>query len=759
MSIQKEGSFKVIREGSDEVLMVNANNWPHVPSIEDMALVFGETINMLVSSPSVKRIIFNQRKKFVYSYDQTQMLIEIAGVYNHFIKARKVLSIAGWGFDESSSMFYGEKISEVQYLVLNLLRSDPIGAYVEVKRILREERILLGKDVDEGIAQARSTYIAMLSELMDLLGNTRMIKLVSSKLEGHHVGDREVYRSILRPNITPDFMYTRLKSNPPLEGEELDFYLIGDNEVSLFKMPSTIKTYYHVNPIEFKLREDEYELLDLARNVLAGHRPKEEEFLNPERMRKTFFNIGRDLLNELAKNKGYSIQYERLGELAKILVRYTVGFGLIEVLLADSKVQDVTINSPIGSSPIYLVHQEFGECYTNIIPSFDDAESWATKFRLLSGRPLDEANPVLDTELVVPGGRSRVAVMTKPLSPGGLSFALRRHRDKPWTLPLFVKNGMISPLGAGLVSFLIDGARTMLVAGTRSSGKTSMLGSFMVEIMRRYRIITVEDTLELPVRYLRKLGYNIQNMKVRSALTKGGSELSADDGIRTSLRLGDSSLIVGEVRSVEAKALYEAMRTGALANVVAGTIHGADPYGVYDRVVNDLEVPKTSFKATDIIVQCNPVKSADGLKSWKRVLQISEIRKHWTDDPLAERGFVDLMKYDSKKDELLPTADLLNGESEIVKSIAGNVREWAGNWDAIWENILLRAKMKKTIVDYAEKTNNFDLIESEFTVLSNDKFHRLVEDIRNESGEIDTKRIFFEWDDWLRDKIKNFNKI
>src|SRR3989338_1584933 len=38
-------------------------------------------------------------------------------------------------------------------------------------------------------------------------------------------------------------------------------------------------------------------------------------------------------------------------------------------------------------------------------------------------------------------------------------------------------------------------------------------------------------------------------MKVRSALTSGGSELSADEGIRTSLRMGDSALIVGEVRS------------------------------------------------------------------------------------------------------------------------------------------------------------------------------------------------------------------
>ncbi len=754
MDIQKEGVYQVVREGNEEILKVNSDSWQFTPSVEDVPSVMSTVIDMLVSSPGIKRIIFHQRKKFVYSYDQTQILLEIAGIYSHLIKNKRVLSISQWGFDEVSSRFYGDKIGEIQHLVMNLLRSDPLGSYVETKRILREERILLQRDNDERIVKARVNYISLLTEITTLLDNTKLIQLMGDRLDGFHLGDRSLYRDVFRAVITPDFMYTRLRANPPLDGEELDFYSVESNEVTLYKMPHDTKTYYHAVPIEFKLKEDEYELLDLAKNVLAGHKPRNEEFLDPSRMRETFYNIGKDLLDELAKNKGYDVKYDRICELAKILVRYTVGFGLIEVLLSDKKVQDITINSPIGKSPIFLVHQDYGECYTNILPSFDDAESWATKFRLISGRPLDEANSVLDTELSIPGARSRVAVMTRPLSPDGLAFAIRRHRDRPWTLPLFVNNRMISPLGAGLISFLIDGARTMLVAGTRSSGKTSLLSSFLVEIMRKYRVITIEDTLELPVEYMRKLGYNIQNMKVRSALSKGGSEMSADDGIRTSLRLGDSSLIVGEVRSLEAKALYEAMRTGALANVVAGTIHGASPYGVYDRVVNDLEVPKTSFKATDIIAIANPVKTADGLSTWKRVLQITEVRKHWTNDPIEERGFVDLMRYDTKKDELIPTADLLNGESEVVKSIAGNVREWVGNWDAVWENILLRSKIKQSLVEYARKTNNPEIIESNFVVASNDMFHRLIEQVRGEVGSIDSNRVFHEWDDWVRKSIK-----
>ena len=205
---------------------------------------------------------------------------------------------------------------------------------------------------------------------------------------------------------------------------------------------------------------------------------------------------------------------------------------------------------------------------------------------------------------------------------------------------------------------------------------------------------------------------------------------------------------------MEAFALYEAMRIGALANVVAGTIHGDSPYGVFDRVVNDLKVPKTSFKATDIIVVANPMKSPDGLHKWRRITQITEVRKHWEEDPLRERGFVDLMKYDTKKDMLIPTDDLINGDSEIIKEIGGNVKEWAGNWDAIWENILLRAKIKETLVNYADKLKNDSLLEAKFVIDSNDQFHRISEIVKEEVGYLDNKRIFFSWEEWLKRRIR-----
>jgi type IV secretory pathway ATPase VirB11/archaellum biosynthesis ATPase len=459
------------------------------------------------------------------------------------------------------------------------------------------------------------------------------------------------------------------------------------------------------------------------------------------------------LLQDLAQSKKISLEYSTLNKLSLILVRQTIGFGLIEVLLQDKKIQDILLNSPIPKVPIFVKHQDYDECTTNLLPSQYDVDSWAAKFRMISGRPLDESNPILDTQLEIGKIRARIAIIQNPLSPDGLAYAIRRHREEPWTLPLFIQNGMINSFTAGLLSFLIDGGRTVLIAGTRGSGKSSLLGSLMLEILPKNRIIVVEDSLELPIESLRELGFDILRMKVRSALLTNTTEVSADDGIRTSLRLGDSCLIVGEVRSVEAKALYEAMRVGALANVVAGTIHGASPYAVFDRVVNDLEVPITSFKATDIIIVCNPIKSADGLHSKRRVVQVSEVRKHWKKDPLSEKGFIDLLTFNIEKDELEITPDLINGDSEIIKEIASNVKGWVGNWDAVYDNILLRAKIKQELVNYANKLNNNKILEAKFNMLSNQVFHEISDKVREEEGLPKSDKVFSLWKKWLDEQI------
>jgi len=748
--------YELIREGEETILKIDCESLPYVPSLEDNAFVMSNTVGILMESGPVSKIVFAQKRDYEYDFYQTQLLIEVAKLYNKLAKQKELFSYYAVG--PECQEWFRSRYAQIKLLIFRLLKEDPLGAYVQLKRELRRENVDIEKSVDNKYISCEQKYISLLNYLIKELEAVKLITIAKPYLPGYKLGDRSTYSKIFRPTIRPDFMFTRLMAAFPPDGEEIDTYTVGENtEVTIFKLSNSVQYLYHLVPPEFKLTEEKYEVLDLARKIMSEHKPKKQEFVEPERMRTVFFNVGHDLIEELATYRNVRLKPKEIEELTEILVRYTVGFGLIEVLLQDQKIQDITINSPMGQIPMFIVHADYGDCTTNIIPTPPEAESWASKLRMISGRPLDEANPIMDAEIDIPQARARVAAITAPLNPSGLAYALRRHRDKPWTLPLFIQTKMLNPLAAGILSFIIDGTRTLLIAGTRSAGKTSLLGALMVEIMRRYRVITVEDTLELPTSALRKIGYNIQSLKVRSALAKGGAEVPADEGIRTSLRMGDSALIIGEVRSKEALALYEAMRIGAMANVVAGTIHGESPYGVFDRVVNDLGVPRTSFKATDLIVVTNPIRSSDGLHRWRRVTQITEVRKEWERDPLLENGFVDLMKYDARTDELVPSDDLINGNSDILKAIAGNVKEWAGNWDAVWDNIQLRAKIKETLVEMSNKSKMPDLLEASFVVMANDIFHKISDQVREEIGYLDSEKIFFNWNDWLKKEVKKMS--
>ncbi len=741
-------SYEIITESGENVMYINYLGDSSVPSIADSPEVMAKTIDALSENSNISRVVLVQQRNYSYDFSQVQMLVEVASLYNFLLKQDQVLSQDKLSFVEDLSGAY----NFLNYVINTLLKYDPIQAYKVLSASVVEQQVL------NSSGRNNQRYIWFLQKIVSQFENLLLIKKYNELSTTGYSGSKEIYSKIFRADVMPNFTFTRMIAKIPDGAEIVDQYeLVSNSEkssVAIYREPNQAKLFYHLTPPEYVLKEEHHMLLNLARNVLIEHRPTTEEFNDLNRTRQVFFNVSRDLLQDLANSKNVSLNYQDLTKLATILVRYTIGFGIFEVLLQDENLQDIALNAPVSLSPIFVRHNDYEECSTNIVVSQEDVESWAAKFRMLSGRALDEANPILDTNLSLNNMNARVAIIQQPLSIGGLAYSLRRHRTKPWTLPLFIKNKMLDSLGAGVLSFLIDGARTMLVAGTRSSGKTSLLGALMLEIMPRYRVITVEDTPELPIDEMRKLSYNILSMKVRSALTGQTTEVSAEEGIRASLRLGDSSLIVGEIRSDEAKALYEAMRVGALANVVAGTIHGASPYAIFDRVVNDLNVPVTSFKATDCIVVANPIKSADGLKSVRRLLQVTEVRKHWTKDPLTEGGFVDLMKYDVKNDKLKPSDDLINGDSEIIKDIASNVRGWAGNWDAVWDNIILRQKIKQETVDYAIKTKNLELLEAPFTVISNNAFHQISEKMREEVGLPTSERVFPEWKKWLDKESK-----
>ena len=446
----------------------------------------------------------------------------------------------------------------------------------------------------------------------------------------------------------------------------------------------------------------------------------------------------------LISNIEEEVDIKMVDKLSTVFSQYTTGFGILDHLLSDSRIQDIYVNNPVTVNPLHLVVD--GEEYTsNIFLSPDDIEDLSSRFRTLSGRAFSEASPILDMEL--PTYNTRIAAITKPLTVKGTAFALRKHREKPWTLVNFIANNMITSDAAGLLSFLVDGQASILIAGSRGAGKTSLLGALLLEIPQRFRILTIEDTPEIPVGELQRNGYKIQSLITKSfTAISNSSEVSPVDALRTALRLGESVLVIGEVRGAEAKVLFEAMRIGAAGNLTIGTIHGATTRDVYERIIYDIGVPSSSFKAVDIVIVAAPIREEGCIDRKRRVTQISEINKDSSD---LDYIFKDLMIYNTKEDKLLSTLLLDKGQSEVIKNIA--IR-WGITVEKALKNIQLRSFIKQTMVSYSNKYR--ELLEMKAVQDANNAFWISLEESKQIYNEVDYQYVKDRWIQWFNNYLE-----
>ena len=93
MPFEKKKNYEIIKEAQDSILRIDTTSWSYLPSIENNPLVMAYIIDLLIEVPDVTRIVFNQRRNYIYNYEQTLMLIEIANLHNHLVKQKKLLAL------------------------------------------------------------------------------------------------------------------------------------------------------------------------------------------------------------------------------------------------------------------------------------------------------------------------------------------------------------------------------------------------------------------------------------------------------------------------------------------------------------------------------------------------------------------------------------------------------------------------------------------------------------------------------------------
>ena len=695
--------------GQERILKFKCSDCAHGASIERSEICMREVVNRMAEDPTIDAVVLaDPLYEREYRGSSLNALKELAQACEECrYWPLKFLVTNDCRRCEVERKQLVEKIIEK-------LPGHPREAYNDLIQLLADVRARAKRGADK-CKHCRKYFIDRALE--PILKAFKNVKLAS-----HGGLGRKEYAELITPLIKPRFSTSRILMGPPTEAKLVDAYSLEGSEVRIYRLPSGLQHLYFLILPEYRLPPEHLALLNRARELLLTRDPENMDLSDLSHARGRIRRLSIRLMTKLAVEEKLDITKEDIEALAGCLTKFSVGLGALETLLSDAKVQDIYIDAPLGKSPVHLYHGDYEECLTNIYLTSEDAESLSSRFRAISGRPFSEADPVLDLNL--PEFGARVAAIGCPLSPDGAAFALRRHKPTPWTLPQFVRNKFLTPEAAGLLSLLVDSQASMLIAGTRGAGKTSLLGALMLEIPQKFRIISIEDTLELPIAKFQALGFKIQSLHVQSAVAESNTELKAEDALRTALRLGESVLVIGEVRGAEAKTLYEAMRIGAAGNSVMGTIHGATTRDVFDRVVYDLGIPPTSFKATDAIIVAAPIRPGGSVSRVRRVVQITEVGKDWKADPIVRGGFADLMIYDRRDDQLKPTRKL-KGSSQLIAAIA---RKWGVKQNDVMHNLGLRARVQWALIRTSAELNIPRLLEAEFVTRSNNVLHQLLEE-------------------------------
>lgn len=346
----------------------------------------------------------------------------------------------------------------------------------------------------------------------------------------------------------------------PIEGKVLDKY----GQVEILSAEGEVIPFYRLKMP--KLTGEEQKLLSAAKEKAA-----EEIKIDPDRIpdpaeRKRVFM--HEILKIIEKeSKGARLPPGRIKQLGEAAVRDMLGYGPLDPMIADDKLEDIMVTAV--DKPVYVYHRKYGMCFTNVVFGSEDSIKYLIdKMARVVGRRIDQQTPLLDARL--PNG-SRVNATIPPVSLEGPTISIRKFRKDPLTMIDILNYNTVSTDVAAFLWLIVDGLgikpANILFAGGTGCGKTTTLNAATTFVPERERIISIEDTAELQLPHKHWIRFESRPPNV-----EGRGEITMDDLVKNALRMRPDRMVVGEVRGPEARTMFTAMNTGHEGAVTGDTL-------------------------------------------------------------------------------------------------------------------------------------------------------------------------------------------
>jgi pilus assembly protein CpaF len=293
--------------------------------------------------------------------------------------------------------------------------------------------------------------------------------------------------------------------------------------------------------------------------------------MTPERLRQ---EIGR-MTERLLLEEPVALNEIERRHLIRDIQHEMMGFGPLELLMADPTVSDILVNA---WHQIYV--ERHGKLELTPVTFQDEAHLMRIIDKIVSrvGRRVDESSPMVDARL--PDG-SRVNVAIAPVAIDGAMMSIRRFSQVPLKMDKLTSAALqsLTPAMALFLEGLVRAKVNLLISGGTGSGKTTLLNILSGYISPGERVVTIEDVAELQLQQP-----HVVRLETRPANVGGQGEINQRALVRNALRMRPDRIVIGEVRGAEALDMLQAMNTGHEGSMT--TIHANTPRDALSRLEN-----------------------------------------------------------------------------------------------------------------------------------------------------------------------------
>jgi len=397
--------------------------------------------------------------------------------------------------------------------------------------------------------------------------------------------------------------------------------------------------------------------------------------------------------------------------------RDLIGYGLVETMMRDPNIEDVSCDGP--GVEIFVYHRRFESLRTNVMWEDElELESYIIRMAQRCGKHISIAEPLLDATLM--DGSRIVMTLGREVSTKGSTFTIRRFRDEPFTPVDLLEFKTFSSMQIAFFWLAMQYGMSMLFVGGTASGKTTSLNACSLFLPWQHKIVSIEETRELNLPHPNWIpGCTRQGFGGESGGTgvKAAGEVDMYDLLRAALRERPEYIIVGEIRGAEAYVLFQAMATG---HTTYSTFHADSIQSLVHRLENKpIEIPRVLIPALDgISIQIQTRVGGKRVRRNKAIVEIIGIDPH-SHELLTNEAF----RWDNTVDEYLFT-----GKSYILEKIMmkANLNRVEIMDEMKRRQLVIEWCLKKSIRDYKD----FAKVVAEYYVHPEDVMRQVYEDMQ-----------------------------